>query len=59
MAKFPVDAPRDRVLRAFGQLGFQMVREGNHITMSRENDYGTRTPLTMSIIAQSNLQRCV
>ncbi len=47
MAKFPVDAPRDRVLRAFGQLGFQLVREGNHIAMSRENDDGTRTPLTM------------
>jgi len=24
-----------------------MVREGNHIAMVRENDDGTRTPLTM------------
>ncbi len=47
MAKFPVDAPRDRVLRAFEQLGFQMIREGNHIAMSRDNVDGTSTPLTM------------
>lgn len=47
MAKFPVDAPRDRVIRAFGRLGFRMVREGNHIAMSRDNADGTSTPLTM------------
>jgi len=47
MGKFPVDAPRDRVLRAFGLLGFQMVREGTHIAMSRDNADGTSTPLTM------------
>ncbi len=46
MAKFPVDAPRDRVLRAFEQLGFQVIREGNHIAMSRDNADGTSTPLT-------------
>ena len=28
-------------------LGFQLVREGNHIAMVRENPDGTRTPLTM------------
>lgn len=47
MAKFPVDAPRDRVLRSFQQLGFRLVREGNHIAMSRDNSDGTSTPLTM------------
>lgn len=47
MAKFPIDAPRDRVIRAFGLLGFRMVREGNHIAMSRDNADGTSTPLTM------------
>ena len=47
MAKFPIDAPRDRVLRAFEQLGFQKVREGNHIALSRDNADGTSTPLTM------------
>jgi predicted RNA binding protein YcfA (HicA-like mRNA interferase family) len=47
MARFPVDAPRDRVLKALERLGFQLVREGNHIAMVRENSDGTRTPLTM------------
>jgi predicted RNA binding protein YcfA (HicA-like mRNA interferase family) len=47
MARFPVDAPRERVIKAFEQLGFRLVREGNHIAMVRENTDGTRTPLTM------------
>ena len=47
MDKFPVDAPLRRVLRTFAALGFVLVREGNHIAMQRENDDGTRTPLTL------------
>ncbi len=47
MAKFPIDAPRERVVRALKAVGFAMVREGNHIAMVRENADGTRTPLTM------------
>ena len=47
MARFPVDAPRERVIKAFERLGFRLVREGNHIAMVRENADGTRTPLTM------------
>ena len=47
MPKFPVDAPRAKVIKALELLGFQMVREGAHIAMVRENPDGTRTPLTM------------
>jgi len=47
MPKFPVDAPKIRVVKALEALGFQIVREGNHISMVRENPDGTRTPLTM------------
>ena len=47
MRRFPVDVPRRRVVRAFELLGFRIVREGQHISMVRENPDGTRTPLTM------------
>ena len=47
MTRFPGDAPRERVIKAFERLGFRLVREGNHLAMVREESDGTRTPLTM------------
>ena len=47
MARFPVDAPKRRVIKALEQLDFRLVREAEHIAMLRENSDGTRTPLTM------------
>ncbi|MCE7985342.1 MAG: type II toxin-antitoxin system HicA family toxin [Caldilinea sp. CFX5] len=69
MPKFPVDAPINRVIRAFEILGFVLLREGNHIAMLRDNGDGTRTPLTVpthrtiksstlrSILTQSGIAR--
>ncbi|MFN7896731.1 MAG: type II toxin-antitoxin system HicA family toxin [Cyanobacteriota bacterium] len=35
------------MLRALQRLGFELIREGNHIALGRTNEDGTRTPLTM------------
>jgi predicted RNA binding protein YcfA (HicA-like mRNA interferase family) len=34
-------------LKALGLLGFQVVREREHIALVRDNADGTKTPLTM------------
>jgi predicted RNA binding protein YcfA (HicA-like mRNA interferase family) len=69
VSKFPVDAPIAKVIKTFEKLGFRLIREGNHISMLRENPDGTRTPLTMpnhrrikgstlrTILSQSGISR--
>lgn len=45
--KFPRDIPKKKALKVLEELGFQIVREGNHIAMLRKNQDGTKTPLTL------------
>ncbi|MGH9395799.1 MAG: type II toxin-antitoxin system HicA family toxin [Terriglobia bacterium] len=47
MSKFPVDAPKQRVIRTLESFGFRITREREHISMVRENADRTRTPLTL------------
>ena len=47
MPTFPVDAPKQRVIKTLEFLGFRIVREREHISMERINSDGTKTPLTM------------
>ena len=45
--KFPKDIPKDKAIKILNRFGFEIVREGNHIAMIRDNPDGSRTPLTM------------
>lgn len=47
MAKFPVDAPKTKVIKVLEHFGFSIVREREHISMVRKNWDGTTTPLTL------------
>ena len=47
MKKFPVDAPKRKVIKTLEALGFRLVRKKEHVSMVRENPDGTKTPLTM------------
>ena len=47
MTKFPRDVPKRKVIKALEALGFETIREGNHISMIRINPDGSKTPLTI------------
>jgi predicted RNA binding protein YcfA (HicA-like mRNA interferase family) len=47
MSEFPVDAPKQKVIKALELLGFRLIREKEHIAMERSNSDGTKTPLTI------------
>lgn len=44
---FPKDVAKRKVLKIFDNLGFKIVRIGNHISMIRDNQDNSKTPLTM------------
>ena len=57
--KFPVDAPKKNVIKAFALLGFVLIREENHVILERTNPDGTKTPLVLPnhrIIKSSTLR---
>ena len=47
MAKFPRDAPKAKVVKAFESLGFRLIRDREHMAFVRDNADGTRTPMTL------------
>ena len=60
MSKFPVDAPVRKVINALEQLGFEKIREGNHI--ARWAAFGktdTERFLVVIFTRRNNLMRII
>lgn len=47
MVKFPADVSKAKTIKIFESLGFQIIREREHISMIGKNPDGSTTPLTM------------
>ena len=47
MGKFPRDAAKRRVIATLEILGFELVRDHEHVQMRRREPNGSVTPLTM------------
>ena len=47
ISKFPTEAPKRRVMKTLKNLGFEIVREKEHISMIKIDSDGTKTPLTI------------
>jgi len=47
MPRFPRDAPKRKVLENFKKLGFEIVREAEHIALRRVNADRSVTPMTI------------
>ncbi|MBC8205434.1 type II toxin-antitoxin system HicA family toxin [bacterium] len=45
--RWPVDAPKQKVIKAFERLDFKIGREREHIAMEKENCDGTKTLLIL------------
>ena len=47
MPKFPHDVPKRRVIATLEILGFELIRDREHVQMRRREPNGTVMPLTM------------
>lgn len=47
MPKFPIDLPKQQVLRILQELGFEIVREREHIALRGKNFDGTSRTMTL------------